>query len=379
MAYTATVYYVDPAIDANSGAGTLGDPYGDLQYALDTVTRNASNGDRFCIKSGTDENLSANLDLSTYGTPAAYQPLILQGYDAAAQDGGIGVLNGGGGNFQMVGSTAIDGLYLFDLEFKNLSTSSNSYFALLDNYGGVINCKFTGPSYRSLYTWAGVYTPIIYCDFIDSGAYHCASGGYGNVLFNYFEQGPNIATYGLFAGTGNLVFGNIFNWGTNANTTHAMNTYYFGCVVSNNSFYRANATGQAIYAASSSAYGSTIINNLIEGFSIGVDDNTYDFALCRNNAAYNTTTPSILNDTQHTAPLAADTTLDPVEVLTASPFRDAPNGDFRPVQVDGIGAQFWPKHFRDQAAHAMNLWIGAVQPHKGPTFGATRRCGGRAA
>jgi len=29
-----TEIYVDPAIAANSGTGTSGDPYGDLQYAL---------------------------------------------------------------------------------------------------------------------------------------------------------------------------------------------------------------------------------------------------------------------------------------------------------------------------------------------------------
>ena len=60
-----TNYYVDPSINANSGTGTIGDPFGDLQYALDTVTRDSTNGDQFNIKAGTAEVLTGTLDFST--------------------------------------------------------------------------------------------------------------------------------------------------------------------------------------------------------------------------------------------------------------------------------------------------------------------------
>ena len=53
-----TEVYVDPAINGNSGTGTLVDPYGDLQYALDTKARDSTNGDRFNIKAGTAEVLA---------------------------------------------------------------------------------------------------------------------------------------------------------------------------------------------------------------------------------------------------------------------------------------------------------------------------------
>lgn len=79
-----TEYYIDPAIDANSGTGTIGDPFGDLQYALDTVTRDGTNGDRFNVKAGTAEVLTAALSLATYGTPTEAAPLVIQGYTSAA-------------------------------------------------------------------------------------------------------------------------------------------------------------------------------------------------------------------------------------------------------------------------------------------------------
>jgi hypothetical protein len=54
--------FIDPSIAGNSGSGTIGDPWGDCQHALDTVTRDATDGDRMCIKEGTDEIHTAALD-----------------------------------------------------------------------------------------------------------------------------------------------------------------------------------------------------------------------------------------------------------------------------------------------------------------------------
>ena len=83
MAFTD--YFVDPSLDIDYGSGTIGDPFGDLQYALDTVTRNATDGDRFNIKSGTDEVITGgNLSLALYGAPNEQTVLIFRGYTAVA-------------------------------------------------------------------------------------------------------------------------------------------------------------------------------------------------------------------------------------------------------------------------------------------------------
>jgi hypothetical protein len=52
--------YVDPSINANTGTGTIGDPYGDLQYAITSTTQGTS-GDQFNIKSGTAEVMAGSL------------------------------------------------------------------------------------------------------------------------------------------------------------------------------------------------------------------------------------------------------------------------------------------------------------------------------
>ena len=96
--------YVDPSIAANSGTGTIGDPYGDLQYALDTMTRDSTNGDRINIKSGTAEVLTGTISLASYGPPRFDYYLVLEGYDSVAGDGGIGAIDGNAGNFTIFNS-----------------------------------------------------------------------------------------------------------------------------------------------------------------------------------------------------------------------------------------------------------------------------------
>ncbi len=94
MAQTQT--YVDPSINANSGTGTVGDPYGDLQYALDTMTRDSTDGDQINIKAGTAEVLTGSLDFTTYGTPSSTAALSFSGYTSSENDGGIGSIDGDG-------------------------------------------------------------------------------------------------------------------------------------------------------------------------------------------------------------------------------------------------------------------------------------------
>jgi len=93
MSSALTEVYVDPSIDADTGTGTVGDPYGDLQHAMDTASL-GTDGTRFNIKAGTSEVLTAALDWSTHGTLTTQQPMVIQGYTAAAGDGGIGVIDG---------------------------------------------------------------------------------------------------------------------------------------------------------------------------------------------------------------------------------------------------------------------------------------------
>ena len=95
--------YVDPSIAADSGTGTIGDPFCDLEYAIEQTTFYTTNGTRVNVKAGTDEVLAAviNTAMADTGTTVAWVPaiaaqMIVQGYTAAAGDGGIGGISGGG-------------------------------------------------------------------------------------------------------------------------------------------------------------------------------------------------------------------------------------------------------------------------------------------
>src|SRR5690242_15767610 len=88
-------YYVDPLNGNDStGTGTSGNPWQTTQKALNTITRNTTNGDRINIRNTASDVLTGALSFATYGTPTTVAPLILEGYSSTAGDSGIGTLDG---------------------------------------------------------------------------------------------------------------------------------------------------------------------------------------------------------------------------------------------------------------------------------------------
>ena len=80
-----TELFVKPQIAGDSGTGTDVDPYGDLQFCLDSETFDTTNGTRINITvgDGTAEILAAALDTASNffagGGTSATAPLIMQG------------------------------------------------------------------------------------------------------------------------------------------------------------------------------------------------------------------------------------------------------------------------------------------------------------
>jgi len=159
-------YYVDPSINANSGTGTIGDPYGDIQYAVDNITRDTTDGDQINVKAGTAEVMSASLDLSTYGTPAASAGLIIRGYTSTANDGGVAEFDCGG--FTLCASSSVS---YVDLKVHNGPASSRVLFV---NVGAAHNCEVYD-SYNGIY--CGAYSTISNCYVYDCGKYGISHGG----------------------------------------------------------------------------------------------------------------------------------------------------------------------------------------------------------
>jgi hypothetical protein len=86
--------YIDPAAGSNvTGDGTIGNPYASLQHAYNNTTHNTTVGTRYNVKSGaTDVTGNTSLTLASRTISA---PMVIQGYTAAAGDGGVGAIDSG--------------------------------------------------------------------------------------------------------------------------------------------------------------------------------------------------------------------------------------------------------------------------------------------
>ena len=279
-----TEIYIDPAINANSGSGTIGDPYGDLQYALDSVSRDSTNGNRFNIKAGTAEVLSAAISFATYGTPTATAPCIFEGYTSAAGDGGIATISCGGGSHGLV--TTVANVYWKCLIF---TASSAAIFANLTTNNNFDQCVFSG------LTGAGAIIAIAggtvtRCQFyITTSASAVQTSANSYVADNYIV-GPGAGGAGLRANT-------------NTGTTFARNIIIgcdsYGILASNTCSIRQNTicgtggTGRGVWAENTINARYQLVSNYVEGYS-GAGGQGYDLEgdmnLIGMNAAWNNTT-----------------------------------------------------------------------------------------
>jgi len=334
-----TDYYVDASLGTNTGDGTVGTPWGRatgsvVQYALDTITRDATNGDRINVKSGATDTLAAALNTTTYGSPGGTAPLIIQGYNTTQGDNpATQPIIDGAATYAIISETATSSMHFFDVHLQNCGSVTN--MIRLDNFIRIINCElddFTGST--------AVQTDL-----------------YGQVIGCYFH---NIAARGCYANIG-LYHRNRFIDGTNKFTTAAITVdtsqsaiteniisvsgacdgiqYDLNAFVRGNSVYSNAGTGTGIAPRAAGKYGASIMNNLIEGFSgaggVGIEINapTYYYD---GNSVYDCTTDFSVT-TGNDLYGGVDN-----ESLSASPFTDAANGDFTPVDTGSVKESTYP-------------------------------------
>lgn len=250
-------YYVDPSIAGNSGTGTIGDPYGDLQYALDSITQGAS-GDQINIKSGTDEVLTAELSIATYGTPNVTKPIVFRGYSTAENDGGRGGISLNDSVASMWYKLSVEGVQFIDLDIHD-QASVGSYVIGVDRACFVWRCKFTNiDGYAlTLPSTAGV-SLCLESAFISNSTRGTGVGGAsGAYIGNYFKGGGSSGS--VFQTVGGIIIGNVFYDGDYAITGDA----YRSIVIGNTCIAKSASTGQAIVGS----YGTIIANNIIQGWS----------------------------------------------------------------------------------------------------------------
>lgn len=344
----------DDAAKCTQHDGTTTKPWRSVQGALDLITRDATNGDQINVKAGSAQVLSAALALTTYGTPAEGAPLILCGCNASwVADGTLAEIDCGG--FALMASNA----GYVALKFLQCHTPGTNAFVNWNsgNPGLIYRCEFhkgastiSGVNQAALQVSGAVR--VVGCNIHDwDGA--SARGVYSGIVYGCTFVN---CTNGVVMMAGNIALQNHFADSAQAILIFADYTSAIG-----NTIYSSTARTTAAIIGNSSAYAwSTILNNLIVGYSgAGGDaiDHPGDVALIGHNAYYNNT-----NNRTIGGDIVCD--LGGEVVLAADPFVDAANGDFSltaaaKAALRGVG---WPASYL--GAHANtdgHVTIGAIQ------------------
>ncbi len=352
-----TQLYVDPSIAGDSGTGTIGDPYGDLEYCLAQATVDSTNGSQINIKAGTAEVLAAPLNFAAhFGAGASGAPIILRGYTAVADDGGFGEIDCDGDT--LLAAVTSD-LMLAHLEVHNGGDHILVDFGSSSARNAVVECELhkgaSTPSGKALvragYSGANA---VLGCYIHDAGTNGIGIDGYDNIakmIGNYVTNCPT----GIRAGSNGEVSKNIV---VAAAGGIGIDCQGAGAFVEHNIVWSATGnTGSGIYT--SSVTHIHITNNIVCNFSGAAGRGVYatgKLRLLGHNAFYNNTTNEDI--------AAAYIDLGNDVSLAADPFTDAANGDFSLTAAakTALAAKGWPTAYLGAHANTVpNLNIGPIQ------------------
>jgi hypothetical protein len=357
-------YYVDPAGgNDTTGDGTIGTPWATVQHALDTITRNTGDGDQINVKAGGTDTLGAALTLATYGTPAAAAPLTIRGYTSAANDGGIGVIDGAAtyAIYDHTGNSNKNAVNFIDMKIGNCGSAK---VLRLNQISAAINCEIH----------TSTSTEAFYLDDIGSIAVNCwlhDLTGASNIrlsagvffLNNYVQATSGSAVIYVDGGyttiAGNLI---LISTDTSLDAIRVETTQ--GAAIFNNTIYCSSAnTGQAFDIDSQQIF---CWNNVVEGFSgsggAGLVMDYYGenaaVAVIGANAYYNCAT----NESGSGHVLA---TLKAAISLASSPFNNIAGGDYSIKAGSTALEAAWPASINGLATTTNAAEVGAYQKGAG--------------
>jgi len=279
-------YYVDPL----NGSDTTGDGLSDgtawqtVQKALNSITKNTTDGDRINVKDTADDVLSAQLDFSTIGNYDLAYGLLIQGYTSTAGDGGIGGISGGG-------TTGIIVTQRNYIAFKDMHLHNTGANIIVNvRRGAIDNCEFNNSSRTgdNVFCSEGTFTN---CYVHDMGGTAVSISG-GTARGNYIKSGPTHSMgYAVsIANFADVAF-NIISLDDGANGIELPGN---PGIIHNNSILSDGTGTYGIYGAANN-YASSMFENLIEGFSTGIFKTSRDYTYVASNVAYNCTTAFDLN------------------------------------------------------------------------------------
>ncbi len=341
------VLVADITSDASSPTDVTSDsaPFGDLKYAIEQTTFDLTNGTRVDIKAGTDEVLTveglettmADTVTTVAWVPDAFKIVVFQGYTTVAGDGGIGGISGNGAR-SIMGGALQDFISFIDIHAHNCGSAA---VFDIDNACNFINVEVDNTS------GAGISTDddatILGCYIHNVGGNGITGSFTHYIAFNFIENGANDVAIGIFTFGESFIERNILKLdgasdGISLGTQSTCNA---------NSIWSDGGTGNGIQPRSPNIRILSLSNNLVEGFSgaggTGIDLADQTGCLLNayiGNALYNNTTEYVVPAGNGWILYETDN-----ETLSATPFTDATNGDFSPVDTGNVKEGALPADF----------------------------------
>lgn len=355
-------WYIDPAgtDDASAGRGeTVGDPYATLDYALNTgvpATGQGANGDNFNLAAGTWVS-TQNYATTTYFTSFTIGLTTAVRFKGAGDS--LSILDGNG-LYSIFQSTTIDYVSFSDCTLRNVGSRP---IYQIDEFGSLINCIIHGCSGGTSAVLFDSDCEIRNCTVYDiasiSAVRSAGDSGVNGCYFTDQTNAPSLQFLDMAVGT-STVLNNRFKLDS-AYSGFCVKCFSRSSTVQNNSIYSGGAsTGTGIYVRAGE---SSVCGNLVEGFSgVGGTGIASDFQFTMNFEACGNAIRNCTTGYENISEADGWTKAFDNETLGASPFADAANGDFTPVDVGNVWGGGWPQ-------------VGGSQPDKG----AVQRLAGGAA
>jgi len=287
-----TDYYVNYSTGTDgAGNGSSGTPYKTIQYALDDIGithGTGTDGDRLLLDTGTTHVLSQTLDLDSYGaTPSSSAPLSIHG------DGGRAVIDAGGYQFGEgnSGTYDFDSIHLYNLEIYNGPAAAA--LVELGTACSVVMCELHQTDDTPLEM--SHYGQVMACDLYDYDSWGIDIGIYSKVCNCFLHDGPTYSGGGIFLQDYGAAVNNILH------TDGAGIDFQGNCclAIHNTLLHLSGGTStDGIRAGGSSFWNHMIANNIICGFTNGIDFESSDrYHNVINNTFYNCTNKFVNDST----------------------------------------------------------------------------------
>ncbi len=326
----------------------IGNPWKTVQFALDNITQDTTNGDLINIKTGGLNTLAAALDLSTYGTPTLLAPLIFRGYTSVAKDGGRGDLNGDDSFAVMDGSPT--GVSFIDMAcWKSGSTT----VLTLGVSCSLVNCRVYDATATLVVMSSNGY--INHCLFNECDGTQAIVITSGIITGCTFEDTASQQPREWISGGSGIIYiiNNLFQLRDNTRGIVLTSEMF----IVNNSFFGAAGTGTAVKTLTDRDR-IVLLNNIVAGFSgsggVGIDLRSGDTILAYGNNTF-------FDNETDTANVAGAWFGSANAVAGGSPYVDAAGDDFTSTAVGSIRGGSFPTDFLGLTATALDVNRGGSQ------------------